>query len=131
MLFKILFSNLVRVSSSRTFQFGLLVCLFKCDSVCFFKKINSCFPLNELFNYLMEFFSENLHVRNQNTFESNLHSFSLVIRNNLWSLQCRHWFSGFQAGACISPSYTFAVKSGLNDLLCSLLNYVILLFLKT
>lgn len=131
MLFKILFSNFMRVSSSRKFLFGFLLCLFKCSSVCFFQKEQLLFPLNELFNYLMEFFYENLHIRNSDIFKANFHSFFLVIRNHIWPLQCGPCFSSFQANAYILPSYTFAVKSCLNDVLCSLLNYVILLFLKT
>jgi len=64
MPFKILFSDFIRVSSSRKFSFGFLLCLFKSNSVFFFQKEQLLYPLNELYNYLMEFFYESFHKRN-------------------------------------------------------------------
>lgn len=100
MPFKILFSPFIRVSSSRMFLFSFSLCLFKNNLVWiyfyFFQKEQLLFPFDELFNCLMEFFYENLHIRHSNIFKSNLYSFSSV-PNHFWPLRCGLGFSGFQA----------------------------------
>lgn len=114
MPFKILFSPFIRVSSTRMFLFSFSLCLFKNNLVwifIFFQKEQLLFPFNELFNCLMEFFYENLHIRRSNIFKSNLHSFSSVVRNHFWPLRRGLGFSGFQANVCVSPSYPCAATS--------------------